>query len=104
MNIEIGTKYKKQLFSGIGIFRFLMIGLFVLSGLPGFAQFTITEDFRGSASANIVIGDDAQLTSGVFDPVNAGWLRLTPNEGNKKGFTYINKSFPSTLGVLVDFE
>lgn len=68
------------------------------------AQFTITEDFRGSGSPNIIIGDNAYLTSGVADPVGAGWLRLTTDDGNQKGYAYINKSFPSTLGVLIDFE
>ncbi|MGO3708393.1 MAG: hypothetical protein ACTJGD_11930 [Mesonia hippocampi] len=72
--------------------------------IPTFAQFTITEDFRGGGSPDIIIGDDAYLTSGIDDPVNAGWLRLTSATGNQKGYAYINKSFPSTLGVLVDFE
>lgn len=68
------------------------------------AQFTITDNFRGSGSQDIMVGDDAYLTSGVDDPVNAGWLRLTEALGNQKGYAYINKSFPSTLGVLIDFE
>ena len=68
------------------------------------AQFTITESFKGNASSDIIIGDGAYLTSGVADPINNGWLRLTEDIGNAKGFAYVDKSFPSTLGVLVDFE
>lgn len=71
---------------------------------PLSAQFTITEDFRGGGSPDIIIGDDAYLTSGIDDPVGAGWLRLTKAIGNQKGYAYVNKSFPSTLGVLIDFE
>lgn len=68
------------------------------------AQFTITESFKGNESKDIVIGDDASLTSGVEDPLNDGWLRLTKDVNQAKGFAYIDKSFPSTLGVIVDFE
>ena len=52
----------------------------------------------------MIIGDDAKLTSGDEDPVNAGWLRLTSDGNDQKGYAYVNKSFPSTLGVLIDFE
>lgn len=52
----------------------------------------------------MIIGDNAKLTSGDEDPVNAGWLRLTSDGNDQKGYAYVNKSFPSTLGVLVDFE
>lgn len=68
------------------------------------AQFTITDDFKGSGTPDIVIGDDAKFTSGDEDPVNQGWLRLTPAQTNKKGYAFINKTFPSSLGVLIDFE
>ncbi|MBB2149313.1 T9SS type B sorting domain-containing protein [Pedobacter gandavensis] len=68
------------------------------------AQFTITENFKGSSTGNITIGGSAKLTSGKEDPVNNGWLRLTPDSTNKIGYGYVNQSFPSTLGVLVDFE
>lgn len=68
------------------------------------AQFTITENFKGSSTGNITIGGDARLTSGKEDPVGNGWLRLTPDSTNKVGYGFVNRSFPSTLGVLVDFE
>ena len=83
---------------------FLLIGLFSLLLNTAQAQFTITENFRGQVGPNIIIGDDARLTSGNIDPVGAGWLRLTPDENSKQGYAYINRTFPSTLGVLADFE
>ena len=74
------------------------------------AQFAIMEDFRGNGNPDIIIGGPggsggtAYLTSGVNDPVNDGWLRLTNSTANQRGYAYIDKSFPSTSGVLVDFE
>lgn len=68
------------------------------------AQFTITENFKGFSTGNITIGGSAKLTAGKEDPVGNGWLRLTPDSTDKIGYGYVNQSFPSTLGVLVDFE
>uniref|UniRef100_A0AC34FN94 DUF11 domain-containing protein n=1 Tax=Panagrolaimus sp. ES5 TaxID=591445 RepID=A0AC34FN94_9BILA len=84
--------------------------LFGLFGNRAAAQFTITENFKGSsAGSNIILGGDpngnqATLTSGGVDPVNNGWLRLTSDGTNQRGFAYINSPFPSTLGIFVDFE
>ncbi|WP_270088642.1 Ig-like domain-containing protein [Sphingobacterium sp. SYP-B4668] len=92
---------------------FLLLAIFISNDAQ--AQFTIVEDFRNQPSSNIIKGDNAIFTSGNIDPVGAGWLRLTPaatknSNGsysilkNQKGYVYINKSFPSSLGLLVDFE
>lgn len=75
--------------------------------LSGYAQFTITENFKGSSvGSNIILGGNpsATLTSGINDPVNNGWLRLTTDATNQRGYAYINNPFPSTLGVYIDFE
>ncbi|NLI35471.1 MAG: hypothetical protein GX416_02980 [Bacteroidales bacterium] len=80
------------------------------------AQFTITESFKKSSiGSNIILGGQgtssshsnpfsAYLTSGNVDPVNQGWLRLTDATTNLAGYAYINTSFPSTLGVNIEFE
>jgi len=71
------------------------------------AQFTINENFHGNVVGNnIVLGGapTAFLTSGSSDPANEGWLRLTNSAGFQKGYAYISTSFPSTLGILIDFE
>lgn len=79
------------------------------------AQFSITENFKGNSigSSDIILGGKgtsnglpftAYLTSGIFDPVNQGWLRLTNATPFIAGYAYINKAFPSTLGVTVEFE
>lgn len=74
------------------------------------AQFTFTNDLKGSKTTEMVVGGGggtqgtAYLTSGGVDPVGAGWLRLNNSTTNQRGYFYVDKSFPSTLGVLVDFE
>lgn len=83
----------------------LCFGLLMALGTTGaFAQFAVSEDFRGAGNPDIIIGDNAILTSGNGDPVNGGWLRLTNAAINRKGYAFVDKAFPSTLGVLVDFE
>ncbi|SER02655.1 DUF7507 domain-containing protein [Pedobacter rhizosphaerae] len=94
------------------VFRVLSVLLFlIVSNLaPVSAQFTIVENFKGSNANGIVLGGGggsqgtAYLTSGRDDPNGNGWLRLTKGLGDQKGYAYVNKSFPTTLGVLVDFE
>ncbi|EGK02547.1 T9SS type A sorting domain-containing protein [Dysgonomonas gadei] len=71
------------------------------------AQFTITENFKGSSvGSNIILGGNpkAYLTSGNPDPINQGWLRLTKDDNSQQGYAYINNSFPSTLGAYIEFE
>jgi uncharacterized repeat protein (TIGR01451 family) len=92
----------------------LLVGSFFLA-FHVMAQFTITENFRGSSvGSNIKLGgngsgeSNAYLTSGnnygSGDPVNQGWLRLTEAQKGRAGYAYIDKSFPSTLGVVIEFE
>jgi len=75
------------------------------------AQFTIVDDLRGNNYPHIKVGGgdvqaqgEAYFTSGIDDPVGSGWLRLTKDLTNQRGFAYIDRSFPSGMGVLVDFE
>lgn len=71
------------------------------------AQFTITENFKGSSvGSNIILGGNpkAYLTSGNSDPINQGWLRLTKDDNSQRGYAYINNYFPSTLGAYIEFE
>jgi hypothetical protein len=74
------------------------------------AQFTFTDDFKNNTAPDVVIGGiggangTAYLTSGIDDPLGAGWLRLTKAATNQGGYAYIAQSFPSTLGIVMDFE
>ncbi|QJB33962.1 DUF11 domain-containing protein [Chitinophaga oryzae] len=76
----------------------------LLFSLAARAQFTITETFKGSSAGNVTLGGAAKLTSGANDPAGQGWLRLTEDVGNQVGYAFVNAGFPSTLGVLMDFE
>ncbi len=71
------------------------------------AQFTITENFKSSSvGSNVILGGNpsATLTSGINDPVNEGWLRLTKDANDQRGYAYINTTFPSSIGVYIEFE
>lgn len=70
-----------------------------------FAQFTITNPLTTNSSAGLRIGGDAYLTAANgIDPNGSGWLRLTEAKTQKEGFMYVTQGFPTTLGVIADFE
>ena len=98
----LSMSYNEYLQKKILPFLFLFLFSFTLQ-----AQFTITENFKGSSvGSNIILGGNpaASLTSGVSDPVNNGWLRLTSDATNQRGFAYINTSFPSSQGIYIEFD
>jgi len=78
------------------------------------AQFPYNESFRNATAEGVIFGGapSAFLTAapgtGVggtsIDPVGNGYLRLTNNTRNQKGFVYSTSSFPSSQGLSVDFE
>ncbi|WP_053043526.1 lectin-like domain-containing protein [Thermus filiformis] len=81
----------------------LLFSLLLGLGLA-WGQFPITESFMNSTAPGWVIGGNAYLTSGNGDPTGQGWLRLTRNTNNQKGYAYYNTAFPSTLGVRIEFD
>ncbi|KAA0128544.1 hypothetical protein FY557_08160 [Chryseobacterium sp. SN22] len=83
----------------------LLTAAFSLSLLSVSGQFTITNPLTTRDMTGIKVGDNAYLTAanGV-DPNGAGWLRLTEAKTNQKGFMYVLQGFPTTLGVIADFE
>ncbi len=78
------------------------------------AQFPYNESFRNATAEGVVFGGSpsafltAAMGTGVggtsIDPVGHGYLRLTNNTKNQKGFIYSTSSFPSSQGLSVDFE
>lgn len=85
----------------------LLITIVFLGQLsPLYAQFNIQESFtHRTVNAKVKIGDNAVLTGdNKIDSYGQGWLRLTPDQNNKKGYMIIDESFPSTRGVLIEFE
>ncbi len=92
-------------------YRALLVVASLIACHTSKAQFTIIDDLRGNNYPHIKVGggDDeeqgqAYFTSGIDDPVGSGWLRLTKDSTYQRGFAYIDRSFPSGMGVLIDFE
>jgi len=84
----------------------LIISVFLGQFSPVYAQFNIQESFtHRSVNEKVKYGDNAVLTAdGKIDDYGKGWLRLTSDKTNQKGYMIIDESFPSTRGVLIEFE
>ncbi len=69
------------------------------------AQFTIVNTLKTTDNSGLKIGDNAYLTAAKgIDPNGSGYLRLTEATTNQKGFMYVMQSFPTSLGIIADFE
>ncbi len=80
-------------------------GALLFSSGMVFSQFTITNTFRTNDATGLKIGDNATLTAATgVDPNGSGWLRLTNSSPSQRGYMYVQQSFPTTLGVMADFE
>ena len=77
----------------------------LLSAIKVGGQFTITNPLTTKDMSGIKVGDNAYLTAATGADANgAGWLRLTEAKTNQKGYMYVSQEFPTTLGVIADFE
>lgn len=69
------------------------------------AQFTIVNTLKTTDASGLKVGDHAYLTAAKgLDANGSGFLRLTDATGNQKGYMYVKQSFPTSLGVIADFE
>ena len=85
--------------------RALLISLFLVLAAAAPAQasgpFPITEDFRGTTmQPGWVTSGTAALTG----PAGGGWMRLTPAVNSSSGSVRLTQSFPSSDGVLAEFD
>ncbi len=88
----------KQIFK-----TFCLALLFTWGMVP--AQFTITNPLKTNDATGLKIGDNATLTAATgVDPIGSGWLRLTNSTGSQRGYMYVQQSFPTSLGIIADFE
>jgi gliding motility-associated-like protein len=79
-----------------------------------YAQFPYVESFRGATAPGVVFGGapssfltaaGSSASGGTpIDPVGQGFLRLTNNTQNQKGFVYSKNDFPFYYGLRVEFE
>ena len=89
---------------------FGLISLFFFENALKAEGFYINESFRGKSSNSLTFGgspNKAFLTANadsLIDSEGDGWLRLTRDQKEQKGYAIINQSFASTNGVLIDME
>jgi uncharacterized repeat protein (TIGR01451 family) len=76
----------------------------LLQGAVSAQTFPLNESFKNATAAGWTLGDSAVLTSGSPDTTGDGWLRLTNNGGNQKGFAILNANIPTPQGVSIEFE
>ncbi len=79
-----------------------------------FAQFPYFESFKEATAPGIVFGGapsafltaagSSSLGGTPIDPLGDGYLRLTNNTTNQKGYVYSDQNFPSSYGLAVQFE
>ena len=89
--------------------NYLLMILFIqfcFTGLFCYAQINIFEPCTNSTptNPNLILGGNTYFTSGINDPSGEGYLRLTNASNYQTGSVYLNQSFPSNLGVVVEFE
>ncbi|AZI23347.1 hypothetical protein EIH07_09995 [Chryseobacterium taklimakanense] len=86
------------------IFKTFCVALLFTWGMVP-AQFTITNTLKTNDATGLKIGDNATLTAATgVDPIGSGWLRLTNSTGSQRGYMYVQQSFPTSLGIIADFE
>jgi hypothetical protein len=80
------------------VFLFVIL-LTVGAGYQLKAQFFYEESCRNGSGAFKTYGDASYVGSG-----GDGWLRLTPVDVNKIGYVLIQESYPSNLGLTIEFD
>ncbi|MDR2041730.1 MAG: DUF11 domain-containing protein, partial [Tannerella sp.] len=70
------------------------------------AQFYYNETCRGDTGAFKPAGTHAGYTAGSMDidPDGDGWLRLTDASLTSRGYVLLDGTFPSNMGVVVEFD
>src|SRR6187402_2802765 len=84
----------------------LFVALFFVSFISK-AQFPFSQSFQNSTAPGINFSGSpfAFLTAPSIDANGSGYLRLTNNSGNQKGFMWTDAIiFPSGYGMQISFE
>src|SRR5689334_12952857 len=81
----------------------LAVGLLTASAS---ADVYVSQDFKGATAPGWTFLGNASLTaaSGGSDTAGNGWLQLTTNGGSQAGSAIYNTAFPSTQGVVAEFD
>jgi hypothetical protein len=88
------------------LIKFCLILLLLPASLSLSAQFYYNETCRNATGAFVPAGDAPGYTARLgIDPAGDGWLRLTNNIlAFQNGYVLLNETFPSTMGVTVEFD
>src|SRR5690554_5515519 len=97
--------YIKHFFGSIARYKTALLLGFLMASMSLNAQFNFNNNFRGNQPANVIVGADPEsedsdlpyFTSGIDDPIGAGWLRLTKAAEKQNGYMYYDRSFPSSM-------
>ncbi len=65
--------------------------------------FPVIESFQHATAPGWTLGGTATLTAPTDGDGN-GWLRLTPAQQNRAGYAFYDQAFPSTDGIVLDFD
>jgi uncharacterized repeat protein (TIGR01451 family) len=68
------------------------------------AQFYYEESCRNATGAFTPQGNAKYTGNGTIDPVGNGWLQLTQSAVGSVGYVLIQESFPSNLGLTMEFD
>ncbi|MDR0506071.1 MAG: hypothetical protein LBH32_04550 [Dysgonamonadaceae bacterium] len=86
---------------------FFWILLLILTANPLSAQFFYDESCRGTTGNFTCYGNAPGYTASFAsnpDASGSGWLRLTNSVITQMGYVLLDKSFPSTMGVTMEFD
>jgi gliding motility-associated-like protein len=99
---------------------FTLFSLIIGLGSKSYAQFPYVESFKNSSARGIIFGGspsafltaagnayDSNSSTHTGTPIDQngnGYLRLTTNQRNEKGYAISTSTFPSTNGLSVMFE
>ncbi|MDR0505352.1 MAG: hypothetical protein LBH32_00830 [Dysgonamonadaceae bacterium] len=90
------------------VFRiFVSMLLLIVTAKPLSAQFFYEESCRGATGNFTCYGNAPGYTASFATKPDAsgnGWLRLTNSVASQMGYVLLDKSFPSTMGVTMEFD
>lgn len=83
------------------VFTLLLYGV----ANPLAAQFFYNETCRNTTGIFQYYGDAVGYTAGLgLDPPGDGWLRLVEMRTSQNGYVLLERTFPSTMGVTIEFD
>jgi gliding motility-associated-like protein len=83
----------------------LAVWLCIAAANPLWAQFFYNETCRNATGIFQYYGDAIGYTAGLgIDPPGNGWLRLVNMTNSQNGYVLLEKTFPSTMGVTIEFD